>query len=193
MMSKILFTFFLAGFINLSLFAQYDNALVSRLNNMFEVTIKNDFDKILDLTCPELFTLGSKEDVKAALQEAFANEGMEMKINSAVLDSIYPVFLHDNKKFTVVKYKMNMRMKFTQPQDSLFWSFIGPMMDGQFGAKSTTVLPQENALDIKTTSRLVATKKDDQTDWCFLNYDTSKGMIAIIFDSELINKIESYK
>lgn len=190
---KVFLSFISLFIISKCSLAQHDEQLLKNLNIVFEATKKNDYKTTLDYTCPQIFTLASREDLLAALDQAFNSDEFKMVINHITLDTIYPAFIHDNQKHVVIKYNMGMLMKFTQTNDSAFWNFIVPMMQQQFGPKSTKALIDENALEINTASRMLAIKKDEQTDWCLFNYDSAKAMAEIILGEALVKKIETYK
>lgn len=174
-------------------FSQTDPQLLKNLNKVLDATKINDFETTLDYTCPQIFTLASREELLAVLEQSFNAADFKMVITDIKIDTIFPPFLHDNQKHVVVKYKMGMNMIFTEAKDSSFWNLMVGMMDGQFGPNSTKALPEKNTLEIKTNSRMVAIKKDDQTDWCLFNYDSAKGLAEMVLGNELVKKIETYK
>lgn len=187
----LVLSFLLAA--SLSVNAQkHDEKLLKNIQVVLDATMKNDFKTTLDYTCPEIFTLASREELLQAFEQAFNQEEMKMTITGISLDTIFPPFVYNKQTHVVIKYNMSMNIQFDEPIDSSFLDILLPLMDEHFGKDATTTLTADNTLGIQTKSKMIATRKDASTDWCLLNYDSTKALMEMLFDKALIKKIESY-
>jgi hypothetical protein len=109
-MKKILFLFFLL--VSLCTYSQTtDTTLNKRLAEYMSYSKDMNIDKLLDYMYPRLFELAPKEQLKQALENAYNNAEIEIKLDSLAMGNVLPISKFSRGAFTKFSYTVKMRMK----------------------------------------------------------------------------------
>jgi len=182
------------------LIAQKDTALERRLAEFMQVNEKLELNKVLDYTYAKLFTIVPREQMLEALQTAFENDEMSIKLDSLRIDSTYPVFKLEKGSYAKVVYSFNMYMLFKDAEgDSLSAEekkekndFMVSAMAGQYGEDNVSIDAITGFLKIQITSPMVAVKDQYAKQWCFVNMKEKDPLMDRLFNKEVLKKLGSY-
>lgn len=187
-------------FASIILIAQKDTALERRLAEFMQVNEKLELNKVLDYTYAKLFTIVPRKQMLEALQTAFENDEMSIKLDSLRIDSTYPVFKLEKASYAKVVYSFNMYMLFKYAEgDSLSTEekkekndFMVSAMAGQYGEDNVSIDAITGFLKIQITSPMVAVKDQYAEQWCFVNLKEKDPLMDRLFNKEVLKKLASY-
>lgn len=197
-MRKIVLLFCL--FVSQIVLAQKDAELEKRLSEFMVINDGMDLNKVMDYTYPKLFTIVPREKLMEAMQAAFDNEEMTIKLDSFKKNTIFPVFNLENGSYAKVIYSMIMLMAFKEDQgDSLSAEdkkerddFMISHMESEYGKGNASIDQATGLLKIKVTSPMVAIKDSYAKQWSFVNLEENE-MTGRLFSKAVLTKLATYK
>ena len=177
--------------------AQEDTSLVGRLNIMLAYTEKMDIEKTFDYTYPHLFTLVSKEDLLQLMKNSMENEEMSIRMDSLVIDSIFPRFHFEKGEYAKIRYKMNLYFHLKDSVDESGEKIEpGTMLDIYkltFGESNVSYNPIKNEYLVRTVSEMVAIKDEISPLWTFVNLEASNPLGSMLLGDNLLKELEKYQ
>lgn len=180
--------------------AQKDAELEKRLNEFMVINDSMDLNKVMDYTYPKLFSIVPREKLVEAMQAAFDNEEMTIKLDSFKINTIFPVFKLENGLYAKVMYSMIMLMAFKEDKkDSLSAEdkkerddFMISHMESEYGKGNASIDPATGFLKVKVTSPMVAIKDSYAKQWSFVNLEENE-MTGRLFSKAVLAKLATYK
>ena len=91
-MKRLLFITTLAFYFAAISCSRDNKAPGQRLENLLEAKHRLDIEKIPDYTYPNIFILASRNEIRDRLKKGLKNKDLNVRIDSLIIDSIYPVF-----------------------------------------------------------------------------------------------------
>src|SRR5688572_2173154 len=98
--------------------------LKKRLENYMALTVKKDFDKVMDYVHPSLFKMATRDQLKEALENAYSTKEMEINFDSMYVSAITPEFMLGQTGYRKVDYYMIMTMRFTDKETATDTSLV---------------------------------------------------------------------
>ena len=166
--------------------AQNIDALKINANKVYDCTAKQDFNCILDLSYPKLFSIAPRETMLEVLKNSFGGNP-DFKIKMITVD---PNFQYgeikkiENKTFCVIKHNNAMTMTFTEKIETpdMYISLFKESMK----TDDITFDEKTNSINIKLISTMIAVADDTtKNEWRFLNDDKSGKIFSLIFNDNI--------
>jgi len=174
-----------------------DTALVNRLNAVLKHTKAKEYDKIMDYTYSKLFEIVPREIMKDAMEQSFDTDEFMIELDSMKIETIYPIFVIDDTSYVVVQHTMLMRMKYTEPFDTVNkenTSLLVTLMEARFGEGNVRFDALANSLNILMKPDIVGIKEKSSGLWTFVNLnDNNPAMLEYLFSPVVIKKIKEYQ
>lgn len=161
------------------------NSLKQRASKTFEASSKMDFNTILDLTYPKLFTIAPRETMVSVLEQTFSNPQFSIKMLEITPDFNFgPIKKIENHSFCVIKHNNAMEMTFTAKIDdpTMYLEALKSSMNNA----DVSFNKEKNSFTIKMISTMIAVADDStKNEWTFLNNDNNKDLFAMIFNENI--------
>jgi hypothetical protein len=177
-MKKIIFG--LVVLFHFTSFSQNSETLKSDVKKMYDASYNLAFEEVLNYTHPKVFEMASKEDVLAAMENAFDNETMRIR-----LVHINPTFTYsdiktiEGKSLCLINYTNAMRMTF---ENKLSGDEVETMKksfteSGEY--KTVNFEKDRNSFFLEGNSILIAVSDEStQGKWKFVNYSKTQAQLA---------------
>lgn len=177
MYRKLLFLFLL---FSLNGFSQNKQTLIDDTKKMYDASYNLAFEEVMNYTHPKVFEIASREDVLAAMENAFDNETMRIR-----LVHVNPTFTYsdiktiEGKSLCVINYRSAMRMTFENKLsgdevESMKKSFKD---SGEY--KTVQFEKDRNSFFLEGDSIVIAVADETtQGKWKFVNYSKSQAQLA---------------
>lgn len=183
-MKKIfVFLLLISSFYN---YSQSFESLKINAQKAYECSAKQDFNAILDLTYPKLFTIAPREAMLKLLEDTF-NGNSTFKIK---MISVEPNFQFGNikkiedKTFCVIKHNNAMVMTFLEKIEDpkMYLSLFKESMK----TEEITFDEKTNSIKIRLISTMIAVADETtKNEWRFLNDDKSGKMFSLLFNDNI--------
>lgn len=177
---------FLILFISFYNYAQNIDALKVNANKVYDCTTKQDFNCILDLSYPKLFSIAPRETMLKVLESSFGGNP-DFKIKMIIVDPNFQfgeIKKIENKTFCVIKHNNAMTMTFTEKIETpdMYISLFKESMK----TDDITFDEKTNSINIKLISTVVAVADSTtNNEWRFLNDDKSGKLFSLIFNDNI--------
>lgn len=189
---KKYFLVFSAILFSIASFAQHntDTSFSRRLNDYMRFTRELKFDDIVNYTHPRLFSVATREQLKAFLENSFDNEQMKIGFDSTAVVSVSEDFKSENVNYKKVDYWMAVNVSFKNTAaltDSNFISSMTAALQQGFPDGKIVYNPFRKKFEIQTKGIMIAIKDNDSTPWMFLGYQKNEALIRKIYSPEVIS------
>lgn len=164
--------------------------LKKRLQNYMALTVKKDFDKVMDYVHPSLFKMATRDQLKEALESAYSTEEIEINFDSMYVSAISPEFKLGQTGYRRVDYYMMMSMRFNDKETATDTSLVNiliPALQADFPGQSVTYDKAKSLYIIKGFDLLIAIR-DAGKEWMFLGVEKDNAMLMTLFPKEVIAK-----
>ena len=176
--------------------AQQDTSLVNRVNEMLKLTQLKDLEKVMDYTYPKLFTIVPRDLLLTTMKKAYDTDEFAIELDSAKIDTIFPVFVINDTSYVKVKHSMLMKMKYKEPYDTADKAskeFMVSMMEQKFGKGNVRFDPVANSLNIFMVPDMVGIKVKNSK-WTFVNLnEDNPAMMDMIFSKKVLTRLKEFK
>ena len=176
-----------------------DSRLLARMDSFFAANHQLDLDKIPDYTYPRLFTIATREEMREALEETFKDDEVAVQLDSMKAVTFFPEFKWESGRYMKIKYSFIMRMKFlpegadtdtTGAEDPLM--LTAEILKSQYGTENVSMDKASRTIRIYQQSSMVAVKNDISPEWTFTDLENNPGMLTLLFDQKLVDKLAEY-
>ncbi|MCL9808379.1 hypothetical protein [Flavobacterium luminosum] len=185
-MKKIFYLFVL--FVSTQMFSQNIESLKTKANQAYKASAEMDFDKILELTYPKLFSIMPKESLKEIIKQTFEGNP-EFKIKMIAVEPNFnfsEIKKIDGQTFCVIKHNNALEMVFTNKISDP--NAVTDLFKSSMKADDVTYNAEKNSILIKLISTMIAVADDStKNEWTFLNNDNDGQLMTLLF-SEKIKK-----
>ncbi len=177
-MKKIIFG--LVVLFHFSSFSQNSETLKSDVKKMYEASYNLAFEEVMNYTHPKVFEMASREDVLAALENAFDNETMRIRLVHTNPNFTYSdIKTIEGKSLCLINYTNAMRMTF---ENKLSGDEVETMKksftdSGEY--KTVTYEKDRNSFFLEGNSIIIAVSDEStQGKWKFVNYSKTQAQLA---------------
>lgn len=181
--------FFILG---LSARGQADaGAIQGRLHEYFKATEAKDWNKVVDMVYPKLFTLVEKE----AMVQLFADmegNGMEFQMKDFQVHKISETVAHEGERFALVGYSAGMNIRFTSAayQDSSMVSILQASFAATYGDGNVRYNKEDNSFDIQAEKTMFAIAPEGSGEWAFMeNNPGQEGLLGALIPEAVKAKL----
>lgn len=175
--------------------SQHDKKLLERLDSMTRFTERSDFESILNLTYPKVFSIAPREQLLEAMEEAMENEEFSSSIDSLVILTIEPPIVTNNAQYVLISHSMLMYMKFREVPDSNDKegiTLLTNLMEDEFGKGNVRYNQHTGTMRIYMLATLLAIRDEHSPEWSFLNLDEDSMDIAdLLLPEDVLGKIKT--
>lgn len=173
---------------SLSLFAQDKKSLEERAKLMYDYTASEQYQKLLDLTYPKLFSIVPKDKMVEILQRMTKGDGFTISIMPTPPNFKFSEIRTINgAHYSVITHDMNMKMKFTEPVADSELNMLLTSFKTNLKTDNVAFDKKDNSFTIIKKSQAVAIwDKDTNGKWMFVN--NSDGPIKTRIFSEKVIK-----
>lgn len=177
MYRKLLLLFLL---FSLNGFSQNKQTLIDDTKKMYDASYNLSFEEVMNYTHPKVFEMASKEDVLAAMEYAFDNETMRIRLvhmNPTFTYSEIKTF--EGKSLCLINYTNAMRMTF---ENKLSGDEIETMKksftdSGEY--KTVQYEKDRNSFFLEGNAIMIAISDETtQGKWKFVNYSKTQAQLA---------------
>lgn len=177
-MNKLIFG--LALLFHFTSFSQNAEILKSDVKKMYDASYNLAFEEVMNYTHPKVFEMANKEDVLAAMEYAFDNETMRIR-----LVHVNPTFTYseikiiEGKSFCLINYTNAMRMTFENKLsgdeiETMKKSFLD---SGEY--KTVQYEKDRNSFFLEGNAFMIAVADETtQGKWKFVNYSKTQAQLA---------------
>lgn len=161
-------------------YSQNKAILVEDTKKMYEASYNLAFEEVITYTHPKVFEMASKEDVLAALESAFDNETMRIRLVHANPTFTYSdIKTIEGKSLCLINYTNAMRMTF---ENKLSGDEVETMKKSytDSGEYKTVIYEKDrNSFFLEGNSIIIAVS-DESTEgkWKFVNYSKTQAQLA---------------
>ncbi|MCB0606762.1 MAG: hypothetical protein H6562_06555 [Lewinellaceae bacterium] len=181
MKRSLLFNMFLAAWLLLPGQAaaqdKTEAAITARLDQFIAATANKDWNGVLDLTYPALFTLASREEM-LALFDQMENSGMDIQFKDMKINSISPVFPFDTLLFTQISYSAEMTIGF---EGELYGDDVLPFLktsfETTFGKDNVAFNKENKTFRILAEKSLFGVAEKDAGNWYFIENNPEQDVL----------------
>lgn len=147
-------------------------ALQTRLNQYFLATEQKNWNGVLDLLYPKLFTMASREE----LYDAFAGmdrEDMKMYFSDMGSGAFSEPFTYEGENFVVMDYHGTLAVQLdSTKRDSSFVDLLLGIYQSQYGEDKVSYSAKDSRINILLEKKMLAISATDSPDaWYFIEYD----------------------
>ena len=190
-MKKAISIFFLLAGLIPSLLAQHEPAITDRLGEYFAATKAKDWQKVVDMVYPKLFTLVEKKEMVQMFQDMEGN-GMEFQMGDFAIKGISAAMDHEGERFALVDYTAQMNIRFTsqayrEPEmvDLLRQNFVL-----NYGPENVRYNPADNSFDVRAEKTMFAISAAGEDNWAFMESDSAnEALIGVIIPDAVKEKL----
>lgn len=172
--------FCLVVLFHLTSFSQNTETLKSDVKKMYDASYNMAFEEVINYTHPKVFEMASKEDVLAAMEYAFDNETMRIRLVHVNPNFTYSeIKTIEGKSLCLINYTNAMRMTFENKLsgdevEAMKKSF---MDSGEY--KTVQYEKDRNSFFIEGNAIMIAVADETtQGKWKFVNYSKTQAQLA---------------
>jgi hypothetical protein len=195
MKTTILFCALFIHFLPVS--GQPDKELRQRLDSVLYYTQQGRYEKVLDYTYPKMFMIATRKQMLDAMNSMLDDEDMRIRLDSVILDSIYPLFVVKEDIYCKVTHRMQMRMQFKETLDTADGTENGDelaiLLKEQMEATATRYDKKNNTIVVSMEAAMMAIKPRSYGQWYFINLASDKkAMLRKILGDAVVEKLEPF-
>lgn len=177
-MKKIIFG--LVVLFHFTSFSQNRETLKTDVKKMYEASYNLAFDEVMNYTHPKVFEMASREDVLTALEYAFDNETMRIRLIHTNPNFTYSeIKTIEGKSLCLINYTNAMRMTF---ENKLSGDEVETMKKSFTDSGEYKVVNFEkdrNSFFLEGNSIIIAISDETtQGKWKFVNYSKTQAQLA---------------
>ena len=169
------------------------DAIQQRLDEYFQATEAKEWDKVVDMVYPKLFTLVKKEDMVQLFADMEGN-GMVFQMKNFKVNSISETADHEGERFALVDYSAGMNIRFTSAayQDSSMVSVLQASFAATYGEENVRYKKEDNSFDIQAEKTMFAIAPEGSADWAFMeNNPGQEGLLGTLIPEVVREKLGS--
>lgn len=157
----------------LSAMAQDKQSLEQGANEMVELMVLGDYDKLMDYTYPKVFTITSREQLSTFFKDALQGDGFTIKVMASEPNFKFgEIKKIDKSYYSIIDHDLVMEMVFDEPiADEDLPRTLYAFKEG-LETKNVTYDKPTKTLTIKKRSQMLAiADAHTQNKWTYINND----------------------
>lgn len=161
------------------------------LHDYIAISNDQDYEGIVDMMYPKLFTLAPKAAIVQQMRSSFEEAGMTMHIDTIEIQDITAPFTHKGEVFQLVSYLMEMDMAFdTTGKGEVFWDIMMAGMQNQFGEENVSLNP-DSSIHVKGNRSMFMVRLKDKETWTLLeNRAGQEAMLKAFFPEPVLQHFD---
>lgn len=192
-MKKIIVLTALVFFSCFKVFSQHDSTTVeSRLEAYFQATQKKDWNRVMEMINPKIFSFSPKELMIQLYTQMESDAGMEMNFTEMEILDIKKGLDWSDTTYVPVDYKMTLLIHLN-PSRYQDQEVLNSMLTGfelAYSGQEIAFDREQLSFTIKVKNTLIASSKLDSNLWHFGDYKPTDPMTKLIFPTEILKKLE---
>ena len=180
----------IAFFLTLTLSAQTQKELETNVTQMYNNTVKGNYESLLELTYPKIFDIVPKAQMLEVLKNMINGDGYTMMIIDTAPNFVYgPIKKIGTGSYCMIKHDLKMKMIFTERLTAeegkqMIETFKAGMKTDDVNFDAT-----ENSITLKKQAEVIAVADAlTQNKWMFLNR-SGNPLMAKIFDAKVMKEL----
>lgn len=173
-------------------YSQSKQTLIDDTKKMYDASYNMAFEEVMNYTHPKVFEMASKEDVLAAMEYAFDNETMRIRLVHVNPNFIYSeIKTIEGKSLCLINYTNAMRMIFENKLSgdeiqSMKKSFVD---SGEY--KTVQYEKDRNSFFLEGNAIMIAVSDETtQGKWKFVNYSKTQAQLAeMLLGANVLNEL----
>jgi hypothetical protein len=173
--------------------AQDGQGITERLGEYFEATKAKDWQKVVDMVYPKLFTLVDKSEMVQMFQDMEGN-GMEFQMGEFEIRAISEIASHHGERFALVDYLAVMKIRFTSQadRDPEVQALLQANFEQHYGAENVRYKREDNSFEIRAEKAMFAISDEGSQAWAFIESDSvNEALIGAIIPDEIKEKFKN--
>lgn len=161
-------------------FSQTTETLKSDTKKMYDASYNMAFEEVLNYTHPRVFELAPRDQVLAAMENAFDNEMMKIRLVHTEPKFTYSEIKKlEGKSICLVNYTNAMRMTFEKKLESDEVESMTKSFTDSGEYKVVRYEKDRNSFFLEGDATMIAVADDSTKDkWTFVNYSKSQAQLA---------------
>ncbi|MEL1246272.1 hypothetical protein AAEO56_18505 [Flavobacterium sp. DGU11] len=188
MKKLILFSLLLIA--SLNTFAQDKKSLEQRAVLNYSYTASEQYEKLLDLTYPKLFSVIPKDKMVEVLKRMTKGDGFTISIAPVAPNFAFSEIRKiDEAYYSVLTYDLTMKMRFTEPVGEQELAQLLPSFKTAMKTEDIIFDKKDNSFTIIKKSQSVAVyDKLSNNQWTFVN-NTDGPIKGLVFSEKIIKEL----
>ena len=192
-MKKIIVLTALVFFSCFKVFSQHDSTTVeSRLEAYFQATQKKDWNRVMEMINPKIFSFSPKELMIQLYTQMESDAGMEMNFTEMEILDIKKGLDWSDTTYVPVDYKMTLLIHLN-PSRYQDQEVLNSMLTGfelAYSGQEIAFDREQLSFTIKVKNTLIASSKLDSDQWYFGEYKPTDPITKLIFPEEILKRLE---
>jgi len=157
-----------------------------RLDIYFQANEEKDFDTVLDMVYPKLFTIAPRDLMKQQFTSLEA-QGISFEIRDMSANSFSAPFAHGEEQFVLIGYAHSMDMMMTDSSTQSSADMMLPFFEMQYGEDNVTYDSTAYTFTIAVDKVMLAVAPLDSKEWAFVDFSPEKPMVLdMLFDKAVV-------
>lgn len=153
-------------------------------------TSSGDWDAVLDMTYPKLFTIVPREQLKGMMIQSIEGTGMKTTVKALDIEKVYAPIKEGGETFQRIDYNSELNLGLN---DEL-WKMKDDMIQGMRSAmddESAVVVNEETkSISVTQLSTMIAVQADGADMWKYLQFQSNqKNMLMSIIPAMVLDKM----
>jgi len=149
---------------------------------------KGDWNKVVGMIYPKLYTVTSKEDMIKTMS-SLDSMGMKTTIRLESIDKTSEIVTQGEEKFCLVAYRTKLNIAISNKIEDK----IGELKEGlvnQFGKENLKFDGQKKTFEINALQAMIAISPKDKNDWKYIEHDSKQPdyITNLIIPKEVLEK-----
>jgi hypothetical protein len=184
-MKKLLYTA-LFVFASYTGFSQDAASLKTGAQTLIDKTVAKDYNALLDMTYPKLFTLAPREAVLESLKSTFdGNQGFKIVMLPTAPNFVFgEIKKIGNQSFAVINHNNSLQVIWDEPIPAAeVENYVG-LFKTNMQTQDVTYDAAKKTMNIKAKAKMVAVADETtKNKWTYLTY--SDQMFTVLFDESI--------
>jgi len=194
MFRAITIAFLLLGGIHIQAQTSAKETFTTDIATFMANTSTGDWDAVLDMTYPKLFTLLPREQMKAAMVAAIEGTGMKTTVKALDVEKVYAPIKEGEETFQRIDYNSELNLGLNDQM----WSMKDQMLQGMRASMGNdadvVVNEQTKSIVVNQLSTMIAIKADGSESWKYLQFQSNqKSMLMSIIPASVLDQMFTTK
>jgi hypothetical protein len=179
-MKKISFLLFLL--LSLCTYGQTTDAVLNkRLSEYMSYSKDINIDKLLEYMYPRVFELASRDQLKEALEKAYHNDEIEIKLDSLAMGIVLPISKFSKGAFTKFSYTVKMSMRLLNKEMEEKTGLVFQSFKTSFGEENVSYNEETKLFWVYQTKDAIAIKDNySKNIWTMIGLEKDQTLTKIV-------------
>ncbi|OIQ16229.1 MAG: hypothetical protein BM557_10180 [Flavobacterium sp. MedPE-SWcel] len=178
-------------FISTITLAQDKKSLEEGATKMYNYTVNAEYDKLLDITYPKIFTLIPKEKMLQAFESMVDNEQTTIKMLDEAPNFKYGAITKvEDGYYCIIDHDLAMEMTFKEaiPKDQS--EMVVNLMKKRLETDKVIFDPEKNSITVHKRAQVIAiANKLSNNKWTYINNDKNSPYVKMLLNESVRTKL----